>query len=142
VAGEEKEMREEQIPSSVDLSEIQLQAIELTARGMYDVRIAEELHVSAKTLYRWKTFNADYRKTLADVRAQNFAGITDRYPNVILRATAELVEQLSDKSANVRYRAAQTLGNAGGCYRPPMQKVQVRYEPFQFAEPELSPKVG
>ena len=128
----------------LNLSEVQLRAIELTVQGFNDTNIADQLSLNRKTLWRWKTFNEDYRQALTSARTQLNGSAADRCQNLLFRATAVLAKFLDDSSDKNRLRAAQILLQTAGRFRPTPER-QPATKPgtdFDWPPPELEPKVG
>jgi len=134
-----------------ELGEKQLRSIELISQGYTDVQIAQRLQITRKTLWRWKTLDACYRRVLAQARIQSHAAATDRYQMLLGRATGVLAELLKDPNDNRRYPAAMAVLNMAGAFRP----LPLSYFPLEDApapalpqprqrvpEPVLEPKVG
>ncbi len=120
------------ISEAVNLSEKQLRAIELTTQGLTDARIAEVLSVDPKTLWRWKTLDEDYRRMLANARAQSHAVVVDLFQGLVLRAAGVLAEFLDDVHVEIRFRAAAIIVNMAGCFKPPMQNPQPSPRPKEI----------
>jgi hypothetical protein len=130
------------ISESVNLTEVQLRAVELTVQGLSDIQIAEMLSVNRKTLWRWKTFNDEYRQTLASARSQLHASAADRSQNLLFRATAVLAKFLEDASDKNRLRAAQILLQTAGRFRPLARQQAAPTPVSDWPPPELEPKLG
>jgi hypothetical protein len=133
------------ICDATDLTDIQIRAIELAIQGLNDSQIAETLSISRKTIWRWKTFDENYRQVLTECRAQAHGYATDRYQVLLIRATSVLAEFLSDTNDNNRFRAAQVLLNMAGCFRPETKFVASSTsnpDDEYWPEPQLPPKVG
>ena len=133
------------ICEDTNLTEVQLRAIELAIQGLNDSQIAETLSINRKTVWRWKTFDENYREVLVECRAQAHAYATDRYQVLLIRATSVLAEFLGDTHDNNRFRAAQVLLNMAGCFRPQTKFVaSTTSNPNDdpWPEPMLPPKVG
>jgi hypothetical protein len=131
------------IEQSVNLTDLQLRAIEFTVQGHSDSQIAEMLSIDRKTLWRWKTLNDEYRYVLASARSQVHAAAGDRCQNLLFRATAVLARFLEDPADKNRMRAAQILLQTAGRIRPVPQK-QPPQPAVSDGWPEaiLPPKVG
>ncbi len=132
-----------------NLTDIQFRAIELTVQGFGDAQIAENLSINRKTLWRWKTFDDDYRSALHDARSQVFSGVTDRYRTLLLRATSVLAKFLDDDDEEKRFRSAYALLMMAGCFKPPAPRKLIQNESpgkndidDDFPCPHLGPKVG
>jgi DNA-binding CsgD family transcriptional regulator len=100
------------------LSELQLQAIELTMQGHTDVAIAEMLGINRRTLWRWKNLDDDYRRVLNNARIQLYATAADRYQMLLTRATGVMSQNLQDSAEENRFRAAIAILNMAGSFRP------------------------
>jgi hypothetical protein len=94
-----------------NLSDLQLRAIELIIQGHNDTQTARILSINPKTLWRWKNLDEDYRQALAEARHQFHATVTDRYENIVFKATAILLKFLDDPANSSRMKAAQILLN-------------------------------
>jgi len=124
-----------------------MRAIELTVQGLGDVQIAQMLSINRKTLWRWKTFDENYRQVLAEARSQAHAYATDRYQMLLIRATSVLARFLDDPQEDNRFRAATVLLNMAGCFRPITRKFLISTTRSNdgdnsWPEPQLPPKVG
>src|SRR5579872_2922637 len=91
------------------LSATQLRAVELTVQGFSDTRIAQEIGVHRRTVWRWKNFDDCYRRALENVRMQTHAAVVDRYATLLVRSTNIFAKMLQDPSEDKQFRAAQTL---------------------------------
>ena len=135
------------ISQSDELTELQLRAIELTLQGHNDVQIAQRLSIDRKTLWRWKTLDDDYRRVLANARAQVYGAATDRYQVLLGRATAILAKSLDDPADEHCFRVALAVLNMAGAFKPLHPKYflpnprAVLSEP-RWDPPNLPPKVG
>jgi hypothetical protein len=130
-----------------NLSDIQIRAIELSVQGYTDTQTAQFLSINRRTLYEWKTHNEEYRETLAEARQQMHASVTDRYENIVFKATATLVKFLDDPTDASRMKAAQILLNIASRYKPIPEKRQPKLTQkeianYYFPPPDLGPKVG
>jgi len=131
----------------LNVTDIQMRAIELTVQGLGDVQIAQILSITRKTLWRWKTFDENYRQVLTEARSQAHAFATDRYQALLLRATGVLAKFLEDTQEDNRFRAATVLLNMAGCFRPLTRKFVLSTTrnndiSDSWPEPELPPKMG
>ena len=72
------------IGSNYELSDIQYRAIELTIQGLSDVQIAKMLSIARRTLWRWKTYDDEYRLALSEARSQIHAAVADRYRTLLM----------------------------------------------------------
>lgn len=124
------------------LSDVQLRAIELTVQCYNDTQIAEMLRINRKTLWRWKNFDDDYRRALENVRMQTHAAVIDRFSNLLAKSTSIFARQLQDPAEEKQFRAAQTLINMAGCFRPLRAQLPPPRPDADFPEPLLDPKVG
>ena len=120
------------------LSDLQLRAIELSVDGYTTKQIAAELSIDPKTLWRWKSFNQDYRALLDETRAQRYAVATDRYQNLLLTSTAVLAKHLRGTNQRRQFRAAAVLLNMAGAFRPLAKKIPEnpltkRLDPFDLS---------
>jgi DNA-binding CsgD family transcriptional regulator len=84
-----------------NLSDKQLQAIELTIQGYPDIRIADMLEIDRRTLWHWKTQNEDYRKLLFQSRDYVHTRVSDRYHDLLTQAWSVIEESLDHH--RVRY---------------------------------------
>jgi hypothetical protein len=146
-----------------ELTERQLRSIELTMQGHSDSQIAQRLSINRKTIWRWKTLDADYRRILASARVQLYAAATDRYQVLLARATAILAKSLEDPADQRSFPAALAILNMAGCYTPlplsyyppnsppalppppPPPWPNTEQDPYSdpnCPEPDLEPKVG
>jgi hypothetical protein len=120
------------------LTDQQFRAIELTVKGDSDISIAKELDIDRKTLWRWRTFNDQYRTVLSNSRIERRATTTDRYQVILDKATIILAHCLNSPNDQIRLRAANAILNMAGCFHP--------LNPTQFEisipMPSLPPKVG
>jgi hypothetical protein len=123
-----------------ELTDVQFRAIELTVQGYGDVQIAQILSVHRKTLWRWKSFNEEFRAALADARVQIHAAVADRYRTLLLRATGVMAKFLEDPADNNRFRASYALLMMAGCFKPAPPPALP--ETDDWPAPELPPKVG
>jgi hypothetical protein len=129
-----------------NLSDAQLQAIELSVRGLSDIAVSQRLYISTKTLWRWKTFHAEYRAALANARYQVHAAATDRYHLLLNRAWNVLATNLDATEQNLSFRAAQSLLHMAGAFKPTEPAAPKPTEDDKkerdWPEPMLEPKVG
>jgi hypothetical protein len=125
----------------VDLDNRQLHAIELMVQGLNDSRVADILDVQRSTVWRWKTFNVDFRRALADARAHSRATATDRYQGLLIRATDTLGKFLDAPEATYQFRAAQIVLSMAGSFHP-MRMDQWPMGVPSFARPMLPEKMG
>ncbi len=120
------------------LTDQQFRAIELTVRGDSDTSIAKELDIDRKTLWRWRTFNDQYRTVLSNARIERRSTTIDRYQVILDKATVILAQSLNHPNDQIRLRAANAIINMAGCFQP--------LNPTQFQircpEPVLPEKVG
>jgi hypothetical protein len=132
------------ISAPQNLSDIQLRAIELIIQGHTDTQTARILSINPKTLWRWKNLDEDYRQALAEARHQFHATVTDRYENIVFKATAILLKFLDDPADSSRMKAAPILLNIASRYKPaPLAKRPPANPPEDhWPEPVLEPKVG
>ena len=124
----------------LNLSDIQLRAIELATHGLSDVQIAKTLSISRKTLWRWKTFDLDYRRTLDETRVQVHATASDRYHVLLSRATAVLARCLEDAEDQNRFHAARIVLAMASSFKP-----AAAHKPSSFDElplPDIPPDMG
>jgi hypothetical protein len=125
----------------VNLDQIQIRAIDLIVQGMDDLDVARHLGLHRSTLWRWKTFNEDYRRALAEARAFFRATATDRYHKLLMRATEKLEGFLDAPEPNYQFRAAQIVLCMAGSFRPiPLEKWPPGIP--SFAQPTLPEKCG
>ncbi|MGA2583620.1 MAG: helix-turn-helix domain-containing protein [Tepidisphaeraceae bacterium] len=125
----------------VNLDDRQLRAVELIVQGLDDSKVARILDISRMTLWRWKTFNEDYRRALAEARAHVRATATDRYQGLLIRATDTLGKFLDAPEPNHQFRAAQIVLCMAGSFRPvPLEKWPQGIP--SFAQPMLPEKMG
>jgi hypothetical protein len=128
---------------SYELSDLQFRAIELTVQGLSDTQIAQMLSIDRKTLWRWKSFDEEYRRALTDAREQIHAAVSDRYRTLLMRATSVMAKFLEDPVENNRFRASHALLMMAGCFKPLPPMALTTSEPLSFPPPpELPPKVG
>jgi hypothetical protein len=120
------------------LTDQQFRAIELTVKGNSDISIAQELDIDRKTLWRWRTFNDQYRTVLSNSRIERRANTIDRYQVLLDKATSILIQFLSDPNDKTRLRAANAILNMAGCFQP----LNPTHFPISRPEPVLPPKVG
>ena len=126
-----------------NLTDVQFRAIELTVQGLGDVQIAQMLSIDRKTLWRWKTFDEDYRRALSDARIQVHSAVADRYRTLLLRATSVMAKFLEDQAENNRFRASYALLMMAGCFKPlPLMPLAQSESLENWPPPELPPKVG
>jgi transposase-like protein len=127
-----------------NLSDTQQRAIELIIQGHSDTQTARILSINPKTLWRWKNLDEDYRHALTEARHQLHATVTDRYENIVFKATAILLEFLDDSTDSSRMKAAQILLNIASRYKPAPLTKRSPANPLQdhWPEPVLEPKVG
>jgi DNA-binding CsgD family transcriptional regulator len=128
-------------PPPPQLDDTQRRAIDLTVQGLDDSQIARILAINRSTLWRWKTHDRNYRIALADARKQAFAGASDRYQHLLLRATDVLGKFLEDPMDNNRFRAAHALLMMAGNFRPQSDDPSPQPE-SDFLEPLMEPKRG
>jgi hypothetical protein len=130
--------------ATYDLTDVQLRAIELTVQGLTDSHIAQVLNVNRKTIWKWKTYNEEYKSALTAARLQAHCTVVDRFRSLLMQSSSILAKALQDPVEEKRYRAALALLNMAGCFRPlPIELV--RPDPNNdddFPMPELPPKVG
>jgi hypothetical protein len=127
---------------SMDVSDIQMRAIEFTVRGLPDVTIANTLSIDRKTLWRWKTFDERYQNALEYARSQIYSNANDRYQNLLLRATIVIAQCLEDATENNRLRAAQTIMRLVGKFRPQCDSKTIEQNRPRIPEPSLPYKMG
>jgi transposase-like protein len=123
------------------LDDRQIQAIELTVGGLSETQVAQQLGINRRTLWRWRTYNADYRAALLDARMHAFSTIGDAYQGILHRAAKVMAELLDDPQPANRYRAAQTLITMSGSFRPRVTKQLMEFKP-KMPEPDLPEKMG
>jgi hypothetical protein len=120
------------------LSSIQLRAIELSVEGFSNVQIAKELDITPKTLWRWKSFNENFRQVLDETRSQRYAAATDRYQSLLISSTSVLARFLGGEDKQDQFRAAALLLNMAGCFKPTANKKEKenalakRLDPFDL----------
>ena len=100
------------------------------------------LSIDRKTLWRWKTFDEDYRQALADARSQVYAAVADRYRAILLRATSVMAKFLEDPVENNRFRASYALLMMAACFKPAPPALPAPGQSYSFPIPDLPPKVG
>ena len=76
----------------VNLSDVQLRAIEMIVRGFKYMQIAQHLNINPKTMWRWKTLDEDYRAALNEARIQAYANASDRYRPLPSKASGIFVQ--------------------------------------------------
>ena len=101
------------------LSNAQCQAIELALNGLRWSEIAENLSLSRKTLWRWKTCNAEFGRALANARAQRHGFAVQRRQTLAGEDFSVLARYLSDADDRLRFRAAQLLLQAAARFKYP-----------------------
>jgi hypothetical protein len=127
-----------------NLTDNQIRAIELTVQGHSDTQIAQMLSINRKTLWNWKNLDEDYREALAEARLQIHASVTDRYENIVFKATGVLVKFLEDPTDKNRMKAAQILLTLASRYKPASRSKRQSCDATDddWPAPELPPKVG
>ncbi len=128
------------ISDELGITDIQMRAIELTVRGIPDTQIARLLSIERRTLWRWKTFDEHYQYALQQTRHEISTMATDRYQNLLLRATGILGKFLDDVAEEKQYRAAQAVLNMAGNFRRTVESKAI--ERPRIPEPELPYKMG
>ena len=115
-----------------------MQAIDLTIQGFNDLEIADILSINRKTLWRWKTDDAEYSRALTDTRREIHASIADRYRSLLMRAT-EVMAVLEDDADNNRFppRAADDGRRLQAPPSPPRRPIEDFFPPQM-----LPPKMG
>jgi hypothetical protein len=101
------------------VNDLQMHAIELTIRGYRDSEIAESLLIDRKTLWRCKTQDAAYRRTLANTRAEVHANANDRYQPLLQRAVAVMEKMLDNPDPSKQFRAAHVILTMSNSFRLP-----------------------
>ena len=91
-----------------DLSEPQLQALDLLIQGHSDTRIAQSLTIDRRTLYRWRHQPA-FAQALADQRHQLRQSAADRLHTLLPAAFNVLKTQLLAPYDRTAFRAAATI---------------------------------
>jgi hypothetical protein len=132
--------------NTLGLTDAQLRAIEFTVSGLGDMRIADMLKITPKTLWRWKALNENYRLALDEARRRTHGIAVDRVQRLLLKATGVLDRHMDDASMDKQFRAAHILLTMAGSFKPPAPPPLRRddedddydYRP----EPRLPPKVG
>ena len=123
-----------------DLDDLQFRAINLTIQGLGDVQVAKMLSIDRKTLWRWKTYDEDYRLALAEARSQIHAAVADRYRTLLMRATGVMAKFLDDTAENNRFRASYALLMMVGSFKPlPSPAPLPNQDYFPMPIPELPP---
>jgi hypothetical protein len=128
------------IADELGIKDIQMRAIELIVRGMPQMQIARLLALDRKTLWRWKTFDPHYQYALYEARHEISAMATDRYQNLLVRATGVLGKFMDDPAEDKRYRAAQTVLNMAGNFRKSVESKVI--ERPKIPMPDLPYKMG
>ncbi len=106
------------------LTDLQHRAIEYLVLGLSEAQVVAKLGINRKTLWRWKSFDHDFRHALALCRAQVHESNIDRYQHVLQEATDVLVGMLKDQDAGRRFKAAYAFLCMSTAYRPtPYHKV-------------------
>jgi DNA-binding CsgD family transcriptional regulator len=140
--------RNREISPGANLSDTQLNAIDLLLQGYNETQTAQALSINRRTLYHWKTHDEDYREALAEARHQFHATVTDRLESIVFKATSTLVKFLEDPTDASRMKAAQILLNVASRYKPepppkrPQTPTQKEIANYYFPPPILEPKVG
>jgi hypothetical protein len=102
----------------LELSDLQLRAIDLTLKGHTDVDVSRILHINRRTLWRWKTCCDEYRSYMEKCRSERFISMALRYQGVLNHAAVVLNGLLDDSDQTTRLRAAQALSRMFGTIRP------------------------
>ena len=123
----DKERRENQAENDdaylAPLSPSQKKAVEMTVQGFKDTQIAREVHLSTKTLYRWKTGDPDYKFALEQARREAHYSIHDRYRSLLSRSTEIFSCCLKGADKDAQFRAAYALLIMSGSFKPPPEPV-------------------
>jgi hypothetical protein len=127
---------------NLNLNDTQLRAIELTVQCYSDTQISTMLGINRRTLWRWKNFDDDFRRALENVRMQTHAAVIDRYSTLLARSTSVFAKMLSDPAEDKQFRAAQTLINMAGSFRPVAARLSPPKQNDDWPEPILEPKIG
>ncbi|MGH7178361.1 MAG: helix-turn-helix domain-containing protein [Tepidisphaeraceae bacterium] len=85
------------------------QAITMILAGATDVAVAKELKINRRTVYRWRTRGARFRRSLALRRAELYQNATDRLRAMLSPALDLLEKQVRDPYAPTALRAARAL---------------------------------
>jgi hypothetical protein len=92
------------------LNEQQLAAIEMLATGRSPTRVARQLEIDRRTLYRWRQDPA-FSAALGRRRRELWSDAVQRVRGMA-NASLDIIEQhLSDRYERIRFRAAQTVLN-------------------------------
>jgi hypothetical protein len=127
---------DKEFTAQFNLTDKQFRAIEVAVQGYSDQFIAKFLNVNRKTIWRWKTQDAEYRRAFAAARAALHNTVTDLYHDTLLKATKTLRAFLDDRdNDNNRFRAAQTLMNMAGSFRFPAPKEEPEPEDDELPMP-------
>ena len=117
-----KQRREKQAENDdaylANLSPAQQRAVEMTVRGAKDTHIARELHLSTRTLYRWKTDDPEYIDALEQARMQTHFSVNDQFRSLLSRSTGIFNSCLRDSDKDVQFRAAHALLMMNGSFKP------------------------
>jgi hypothetical protein len=124
-----------------DLTPQQLRSFELATRGVGHVQIAKILRVSRKTLWRWKTFDREYRRVLVKTRLEAHSTNADRYHVLLHKATGVLSKFMEDESGQNRFQAARIVLAMAGCFKPVLSKAE-HSELDAMPEPDVPPDMA
>ncbi len=120
--------RNREMTPAANLSDTQLNAIDLLLQGFNETQAAQALSINRRTLYHWKTHDEDYREALAEARHQFHATVTDRLESIVYKATNTLVKFLEDPTDASRMKAVKILLNVS-------QPLQTRPAPKATTDP-------
>jgi hypothetical protein len=99
--------------AGVSLNEQQRAAIELLAIGRSPGKVARQLEIDRRTLYRWRQ-DATFREALHDRRRELWSDAIDRVRGMVTPSLDIIEHHLTDRYERVRFRAAQTVLNLAG----------------------------
>jgi hypothetical protein len=125
-----------------DLDHRQLRAIQLTTLGWRFSRIASEIHVDPRTLYRWRTENDNFRSALAQAKTDRDDSADQHTHGVADLAVDVLEEILHEAQDTHRLRAAQIILTHSTRLKPKPTSRSENQDEESWPEPELPPKVG